>query len=62
MRLTLDAINSAYNEVYGERVGITGEEFLALDKKDPVQKDLYTKARNGIPRAISIAEPDKGVQ
>jgi len=58
----LDAINSAYNEVYGERVGITGEEFLALDKDDPVQKDLYTKARKDIPRAISIAEPDKGLR
>lgn len=58
----LDAINSAYNEVYGERVGITGEEFLALEKDDPVQKDLYTKAREGIPRAISIAEPDKGIR
>ena len=59
---TLDAINSAYNEVYGERVGISGEEFLALDKSDPVQEDLYEKARAGIPRAISIAEPDKGVR
>lgn len=58
----LDAINAAYNEVYGERVGITGDEFLALDKDDPVQKDLYEKARKDIPRAISIAEPDKGIR
>lgn len=58
----LDAINAAYNEVYGERVGITGDEFLALDKDDPVQKDLYNKARKDIPRAISIAEPDKGIR
>ncbi len=55
----LDAINKAYNEVYGERVGLTADEFLQLDKSDPVQKDLYDRARQGIPRAISIAEPDK---
>ncbi|MCR9252556.1 MAG: biopolymer transporter ExbD [bacterium] len=55
----LDAINTAYNEVYGERVGLTAEEFLALDKSNPIQKDLYDRARQGIPRAISIAEPDK---
>ncbi len=56
----LDAINAAYNEVYGERIGLTAEEFLALDKKDEVQNDLYKRARQLIPRAISIAEPDKG--
>lgn len=55
----LDEVNAAYNEVYGERVGISAEEFLQLDKKDPEQKDMYTRARAGIPRAISIAEPNK---
>lgn len=55
----LDQINAAYNEIYGQRVGITGEEFLLLDKKDPDQKEMYLKARKGIPRAISIAEPNK---
>ncbi len=55
----LDAINKAYNEVYGERVGLTAEEFLNLDKSNDIQKDLYDRARQGIPRAISIAEPDK---
>ena len=55
----LDEINAAYNEIYGQRVGITGEEFLQLDKKDPDQKEMYQKARKGIPRAISIAEPNK---
>lgn len=54
----LDAINAAYNEVYSQRVGITVEEWLALDKDDPVQKDMYDRARSNIPRAISIAEPD----
>ena len=55
----LDEINAAYNEIYGERVGISGDEFLQLDKKDPEQKEMYLKARSGIPRAISIAEPSK---
>ncbi len=54
----LDAINGAYNEIYSERVGISVEEWLALDKDDDIQKDMYTRARSNIPRAISIAEPD----
>lgn len=55
----LDAVNAAYNEIYGARVGISAEEFLALDKEDDIQRDMYERARDGIPRAISIAEPDK---
>lgn len=54
----LDAINGAYNEIYAERVGITVEEWLALDRDDDIQNDMYERARQGIPRAISIAEPD----
>lgn len=55
----LDALQSAYNDVYGERVGLTGQEFLNLDKTNPVEKRLYDKGRAGIPRALSIAEPEK---
>jgi len=54
----LDAVNAAYNEVYGARVGLTADEFLALDKRDESQKAVYDLARAGIPRAISIAKPD----
>ncbi len=54
----LDAVNAAYNEIYGERVGISAEEFLDLDQKKDVEKRIYNQARAGIPRAISIAEPD----
>lgn len=57
--LVLDEINMAYNEVYGERVGIKASEFLQLDRKNPDEDQLYTRARDGIPRAISIAEPNK---
>lgn len=55
----LDQINGAYNQIYGERIGMSAEEFLRIDKKDPIKKDLYEKARQDIPRAISIAEPNK---
>lgn len=55
----LDEIMGAYDEIYGERVGITAEEFRNLDKRDPSQKDLYLRARQGIPRNVSIAEPSK---
>lgn len=55
----LDEINAAYNEIYGERVGISAQQFLQLDQKNPEEKKLYDMARSGIPRAISIAEPTK---
>lgn len=53
----LDELNAAYNKIYGERVGLTAEEFRKLNRNDPRQKELYDRARSGIPKAISIAEP-----
>lgn len=55
----LDALHGAYNEIYGERVGLTAQEFLELDHSIDVEKRVYQAGRNGIPKAISIAEPDK---
>ncbi len=68
----LDELQAAYNEIYGERVASEllqafpdkgpkdlAEIFRTLDKKDPKLKELYDKARDGIPRNISIAEPSK---
>ena len=55
----LDQVNAAYNDVYGERVGLSAAEFIQLDRDDPVQDRKYQTARDGIPRAISIAEPNK---
>ncbi|WP_258103372.1 biopolymer transporter ExbD [Marinoscillum sp. MHG1-6] len=54
----LNAITAAYNEIYAERVGITVDEWLALDRSDDIQKDMYERGRQNIPKAISIAEPD----
>lgn len=53
----LDELNAAYNKIYGERVGLTDEEFRKLNRNDPKEKELYDRARVGIPKAISIAEP-----
>jgi biopolymer transport protein ExbD len=55
----LDEIMGAYDEIYGERVGLTSEEFRNLDKSDPAQNEVYSRAREGIPRNVSIAEPTK---
>lgn len=55
----LDELNAAYNRIYGERVGLTDEEFRKLNRNDPRDKALYDQARSGIPKAISIAEPTK---
>jgi len=55
----LDEIMGAYDEIYGDRVGLTAEEFRNLDKGDPAQNDVYSRARDGIPRNVSIAEPTK---
>lgn len=55
----LDAAQAAYNEIYAERVGITAQEYLELDKSKDVEKRMYEQGKLGIPKAISIAEPDK---
>ena len=55
----LDELNAAYNRIYGERVGLTDEEFRKLNRNNPREKALYQQARQGIPKAISIAEPTK---
>ena len=55
----LDIVTAAYNEMYGERVGISGDEFRKLDPKKPDQKALYDRAREGFPKNISFAEPSK---
>lgn len=55
----LDNLHAAYNEIYAERVGLTAQQFLELDQSEELEKNIYQQARQGIPKAISIAEPDK---
>ena len=55
----LDEIQAAYYEIYAERVGISAEEFRALGTKDPKEKELRTRAREGIPMNISFAKQSK---
>ncbi len=55
----LDELQGAYYEIYGDRVGISADEFRDLDRKNPEDLAKYEEAREGIPMAISIAEPSK---
>jgi len=68
----LDELQAAYNEIYAERIASDLLEYFPdatrdditdlfrnLDKSDPQLKEMYNKAREGIPRQISIAEPSK---
>lgn len=56
--LVLDLVKEAYYQMYGERVGLTSDEFRKLDQDDPKQLALYQKARHDLPMNISIANPD----
>jgi biopolymer transport protein ExbD len=67
----VDELQATYNEIYGERVAVEllplfpdksrddlADIFRDLDKSDPRLEEIYDKARKGLPRNISIAEPD----
>lgn len=54
-----DLAKKAYFEIYAERVGLTAEEYRRLNGDDEATKALQDKGKEGIPMAISIAEPDK---
>lgn len=55
----LDQLQAGYYEIYAERAGITAQEYRNLDRKDPRQLELLERGREGIPMAISIAQPTK---
>ncbi|MCU0401745.1 MAG: biopolymer transporter ExbD [Algoriphagus sp.] len=54
-----DAAKKAYFEIYGERVGLSADEYRALTGDDDASKALQDKGKSGIPMAISVAEPNK---
>ena len=56
----LDQLQGAYYEIYGSRVGLTADEYRNLDRKNPDELELYERGKEGIPMAISIAQPSKG--
>ena len=56
--LVLDEVKEAYYQLYGERVGMTSEEFRKLDRDNPAELALYQEARYDFPMNISIANPD----
>lgn len=54
----LDEIKGAYYQIYGDRVGLTSQEYRSLKLDNPTQKAIYDRGKEGIPMNISIAEPD----
>jgi biopolymer transport protein ExbD len=54
-----DLTKKAYFEIYGERVGLNADEYRALTGDDEASLLLQDRGKEGIPMAISIAEPDK---
>jgi biopolymer transport protein ExbD len=57
----LDAMQAAYYDIYAERAGVTNAKWreIASDAEAFGNKEVYDKAREGIPMNLSIAEPTK---
>ena len=53
----MDALQGVYYEIYGDRVGLSADEFRNLDLKLENEKAKYDRGREGIPMNISIADP-----
>lgn len=53
----MDEINEAYYTIYGQRVGLSPEEYRKLNRNDPRQKRLFDLGKMGINKGISLAEP-----
>jgi biopolymer transport protein ExbD len=56
---TMDVLQGVYYGIYGERVGLSADEFRNLDLTVASEKAKYENGRDGIPMNISIAEPQK---
>ncbi len=58
----MDEVFAAYYKIYGERVGLSAEEYRKLNRTDPEQRYLYDKGKRGINKAVSLAEPTKAAE
>jgi biopolymer transport protein ExbD len=54
-----DLVKKAYFDIYAERVNLDTDEYRGLTGKDDAEVSLQDRGKEGIPMAISIAEPDK---
>lgn len=54
-----DMVKKGYFDIYASRVNLSTDEYRALTGKDEAEKSLQNRGKEGIPMAISIAEPDK---
>ncbi|RAI90141.1 ExbD/TolR family protein [Algoriphagus yeomjeoni] len=54
-----DLTKKAYFDIYAARVNLSTDEYRALTGKNDAEVSLQDKGKEGIPMAISIAEPNK---
>lgn len=54
-----DLTKKAYFDIYAARVNLSTDEYRALTGKNDAEESLIDRGKEGIPMAISIAEPDK---
>ncbi|MFC5625909.1 ExbD/TolR family protein [Algoriphagus winogradskyi] len=54
-----DLAKKAYFDIYAARVNLSTDEYRALTGKNDAEVSLQDKGKEGIPMAISIAEPNK---
>lgn len=54
-----DLVKKAYFDIYAARVNLSSDEYRALSGEKAGESALLDKGKEGIPMAISIAEPDK---
>ncbi|MEP0713938.1 MAG: biopolymer transporter ExbD [Algoriphagus sp.] len=54
-----DLAKKAYFDIYAALVNLSTDEYRALTGKNDAEESLIDRGKEGIPMAISIAEPDK---
>lgn len=54
-----DLAKKAYFDIYAARVNLSTDEYRALTGQNDAEVSIQDRGKEGIPMAISIAEPDK---